>query len=110
MRRITTVPNPIIRVALEFQAHIFTWLIEIRSATWDEIDLETSVWTISAERMKMRRPHDVPLVTATRQILREVRKYTRRSEKLIFHSPKNPNEPLSENTLNDNIKRLGYKG
>jgi integrase len=110
MRRISTIRSTIIRLALEFQAYTFTRPVEVRFATWDEIDLEASVWTIPAERMKMRRPHDVPLVPATRQILREVRKYTRRSEGFIFHSPQNPNEPLSENTLNDNLHRLGYKG
>jgi len=99
-----------LRLALEFQAHTFTRPIEIRFATWDDIDLETSLWTIPAERMKMRRPHDVPLVPATRQILREVRKYTGRSHGLIFHSPQNPNKPMSENTLNKNIWALGYKG
>jgi len=110
MRRISTIRSTIVRLALEFQAHTFTRPIEIRFATWDEIDLETSVWTIPAERMKMRRPHDVPLVPATRQVLREVRKYTGRSHGLIFHSPQNPNKPLSENTLNKNIWALGYKG
>jgi Integrase len=110
MRRISTIRSTIVRLALEFQAHTFTRPIEIRFATWDEIDLETSVWTIPAERMKKRRPHDVPLVPATRQILREVRKYTGRSHGLIFHSPQNPNKPLSENTLNKNIWALGYKG
>src|SRR5690606_5889455 len=110
MRRISTIRSTIVRLALEFQAHTFTRPIEIRFATWDEIDLETSVWTIPAERMKMRRPHDVPLVPATRQILREVRRYTGRSHGLIFHSPQNPNKPLSENTLNKNLWALGYKG
>ena len=110
MRRIATVRSTIVRLALEFQAHTFVRPIELRLATWDEIDLEDSIWRIPAERMKMRRPHDVPLVPATRQILREIRRYTRRLEGIIFHSPKDPREPLSENTLNKTIWALGYKG
>ena len=110
MRRISTIRSTIIRLALEFQAFTFVRPVELRFATWDEIDLETSVWSIPAERMKMRRPHDVPLVPATRQILREVRKYTGRSHGFIFHSPQNPNKPISENTLNKNLWALGYKG
>jgi len=110
MRRISTIRSTIIRLALEFQAFTFVRPVELRFATWDEIDLETSVWSIPAERMKMRRPHDVPLVPATRQILREVRKYTGRSHGFIFHSPQDPNKPISENTLNKNLWALGYKG
>ena len=110
MRRIATVRSTIVRLALEFQAHTFVRPIELRLATWDEIDLEDSIWRIPAERMKMRRPHDVPLVPATRKILREIRLYTGRTEGLIFHSPKNPRKPISENTLNHALWALGYKG
>src|SRR5690606_1894888 len=63
-----------------------------------------------AKLMKTRRPHDVTLVPATRKILRDIRLYTLRTEGLMFHSPQDPRKPLSENTLNATLWRLGYKG
>lgn len=110
MRRIATVRNPITRLALEFLAHTFVRPIELRLATWDEIDLEDSVWTIPAERMKMRRPHDVPLVPATRQILREVRKVTLMKKGWIFPCPKDSRQPMSSKCLLKAIYSIGYKG
>lgn len=51
------------RIALQLMAILAQRPGELRLASWDEIDLERAVWTIPAERMKMRRPHMVPLPT-----------------------------------------------
>ncbi len=110
LRAIERYKSPIIRLALMFQAHTFVRPGELRFATWDEIDIEDSVWRIPAERMKMRRPHDVPLVHATRTILRDVRRITGRTEGYIFPSPQSWRKPMSENALNKALEALGYKG
>jgi hypothetical protein len=84
---------------LESQAHTFARSIDVRFATWDKIDFETSVWNdLTMSRWFQQRV-----------ILREVRKYTGRSQDSFFPSP-HPNKPLSENTLNKSIWALGYKG
>ena len=44
---------------------------EVRSASWDEINLETAEWTIPGERMKAQRPHRVPLSGRAMEILKE---------------------------------------
>lgn len=110
LRAIERYKSPIIRLALMFQAHTFVRPGELRFATWDEIDIEDSVWRIPAERMKMRRPHDVPLVHATRTILRDVRRITGRTEGYLFPSPQSWRKPMSENALNKALEALGYKG
>ena len=46
---------------------------EARGAVWDEIDLDAGVWEIPAERMKMKRPHLVPLVGASRRLVERPR-------------------------------------
>ena len=57
---------------------------EARRATWDEVDLESAVWTIPASRMKAGRPHRVPLSDRVLSLFREARAI--RSGKLVFPS------------------------
>ena len=101
--------EPVVRLALEFQAYTFVRPIELRFFVLSEIDLEDSAWHIPAERMKMRRPHDVPLVPQTRNILRQVAKAIPRRTSLVFPSPRGMDRPVSENTLNKALCRLGFK-
>lgn len=110
MRRIATVRNSITRLALEFLAHTFVRPVELRLATWDEIDMEESVWNIPAERMKMRRPHDVPLSHAARTILRDIRRATRMTEGQIFPCPVDARKVMSPKCLSKALYSLGYKG
>lgn len=49
---------------------------EMRFATWDEIDLEKAIWEIPAERMKMRRPHIVPLSTQVIELCKQLKPIT----------------------------------
>lgn len=79
-------------------------------ATWEDIDLEDSVWRIPAEHTKMRRPHDVPLAHASRTILRDIARITGRREGFIFPSPQSWKRPMGRSTLNKAIAALGYKG
>ncbi|EIT70011.1 site-specific recombinase, phage integrase family [Hydrocarboniphaga effusa AP103] len=82
---------------------------ELRGASWDEIDLDAGVWSIPAERMKMRRPHIVPLPTQAITLLRE-RFDANGDRPLVFASPYKPKQVISENTINVAIGRMGYKG
>lgn len=101
------------RLALAWLAETFCRPVEMRLATWDEIDLEDAVWRIPASRMKMRRPHDVPLTSGARRILRATGEANGR-QGIVFPSPYGPKVktrvPLSEGTLIRALKRLGYHG
>ncbi len=77
---------------------------EVRLATWDEMDLDAGVWTISATRMKAKRDHRVPLSGRALEILHDARKRTDGTG-LVFRSPRG--KPLSDMTLSKLIKELG---
>ena len=49
---------------------------ELRFATWDEVDIEKGLWEIPAERMKMRRPHIVPLSTQVIDLFKQLKPIT----------------------------------
>jgi integrase len=98
---------PEVRFALQLLALTFTRPGELRLATWKEFDLDARVWTIPANRTKMRRPHRVPLAPQAIAILEELRALTGRCE-LLFPGVRSPSRPLSENALNAALRRLGY--
>lgn len=79
---------------------------EVRGATWDEFDLAMQVWTIPAERMKMREPHRVPLSTQAIALLKAL-KTTGQHETLVFPSPRK--KILSDMTLTALLRRTKAK-
>ncbi|CAM5775570.1 Prophage integrase IntS [Labrys miyagiensis] len=93
--------------ALRLMAYLFPRPGELRAAEWSEFDLETAIWTIPATRMKMRREHASPLPEQAIAILCELRKLTGHS-KFAFPSIRTNQRPISENTLNAALRRLGW--
>lgn len=93
--------------ALRIAPHVFVRPGELRHADWAEIDLDASVWIIPAEKMKMRKPHHVPLSRQATEIIREVKDITGPSG-FIFPSIRTRTRPMSENTINGALRRLGY--
>lgn len=100
--------DPITVAALHFLMLTTTRPGEVRGARWSEIDIERAVWIIPPDRMKMRHEHRVPL---SRQALTILEAMTQISggRDLIFPSPFYPSKPLSENTFNSAMARMGYK-
>lgn len=82
---------------------------ELRNARWEEFDLEKALWTIPAEKMKMRRGHIVPLSKQAIQILKEIASITRKSD-FVFPSVQGASKPISDVTLLKLLKILGYEG
>ena len=82
---------------------------ELRGALWSEIDFEKAEWRIPAERMKMRRPHIVPLSKQALLILKEL-KLLNGQWKFVFPNPYKPIKSMSENGVLNVIYRMGYKG
>lgn len=80
----------------------------IRFAEWDEFDLEKNEWTIPAEKMKMKRPHIVPITKQVKEVLENLRPHTQHKSKYLFHSLHTTMKPISENTMNQALRRLGY--
>jgi integrase len=99
----------ITKAALRLAPHVFVRPGELRHAEWDEIDFDSKVWSIPADKMKMRRPHRVPLSRQAVAILREVRSLTCRGN-YVFPGFQSVKRPMSENALNGALRRLGYSG
>lgn len=98
-------------------ARVAAWLVlrtasrpgMVRFAEWDDIDLDNGLWSLSAQRMKMRRDHIVPLPSQAVADLRELKRLTG-SSRWVFpgSGPKHPT--ISENTINQVFSKIGYKG
>lgn len=84
---------------------------ELRGALWAEIDADAAVWRIPGERMKMKAPHLVPLSRQALAVIEGQRKVSGADPAgLVFPSPFYPGRPLSENTMNSALARMGYGG
>jgi integrase len=99
--------QPTTRAALRLMAYVFVRPGELRHADWKEFELDAAIWSIPAGRMKMRRPHRVPLARQPLAVLRELQAITGNG-RLLFPSVRTFLRPISENTLNAALRRLGY--
>jgi integrase len=99
--------QPTTHAALRIAPYVFVRPGELRAAEWGEFDLDEAEWRIPAERMKMKDPHVVPLARQVVATLRELKKLTGRG-KYLFPAIGSSERPLSENTLNGALRRLGY--
>jgi integrase len=95
------------RIALELLALLVPRPGELRQARWDEVNFDAGVWSIPAERMKMRRPHRVPLPQQAMALLHDLRDMTGHTE-FMLPSLVSVKRVMSENTLNTALRRLGY--
>ena len=98
---------PEVRGALQLLALTFVRPGELRGARWEEIDFDNGIWIIPGTRMKMRRPHRVPLSRQTIALLNNLSAITG-SGGLLVPGMRGRGRPLSENTLNAALRRLGY--
>lgn len=97
------------RNALKLMMLTFVRTSELINAEWSEIDFDKALWSIPAERMKMKRPHVVPLSHQAIEILKDQKLMTA-DWKHIFPSVVRPMQSISNNTILGALKRLGYAG
>jgi integrase len=96
------------KCALQLLPFVFVRPGELRNAEWSEINLETADWNIPPEKMKMRQPHLVPLSRQAIHILEELYPLTGQG-KYLFPGCRTKSRPISDNTINAALKRLGYQ-
>ncbi len=94
-------------LALRLLALTFVRTGELIGAQWDEIDLDGAAWIVPAERMKMRTEHVVPLSRQALDVLREIKSLAGDSRYVL--PGRNPDKPISNNTMLFALYRLGYK-
>ena len=97
---------PTTRLAFEFLVLTAARSGEVRGAAWSEVDMDAATWTIPAERMKMDRPHRVPLSPRALEVLREAAGY-RDGSGLVFPSARG--KVMSDMTLSKLLKTIGIE-
>lgn len=80
---------------------------EIRNLEWSEVDTGNLLIRIPLGKMKARRLHVVPLAPQALAIIEELRPLTGHG-KYCFPGLQSPTRPMSENTINAALRRLGY--
>ncbi|MBU3922093.1 MAG: site-specific integrase, partial [Alphaproteobacteria bacterium] len=98
---------PETQAALKLMVLLYPRPGELRLAWWKEFDLEKRTWTIPETRAKMRRQHVKPLSAAAVAILKDLQALNSK-RLLVFPSHQSPGKPISENTLNLALRRMGY--
>lgn len=94
--------------ALKLAPHVFVRPGELRHAEWQEVDFDKAVWIIPGAKTKMGKDHQVPLSRQAVAILQEVRKLSGTGS-LIFPSVNSSKRPISENTINGALRRMGFR-
>jgi integrase len=99
--------HKITRLAMQVSPHVMARPGELRMAEWSEFDIDNAVWKIPAERMKMRRPHQIPLSRQVLTYLEELFALTGPNG-FVFPAFHTWRRPMSENTMNQAFRRMGY--
>jgi integrase len=95
----------ITRYLVEWQLHTMTRPIEAATARWEDIDLEHKVWVIPAERMKMKKPHTIPLTPQALGLLCALKEISGHRE-YLFPSHRNPKSHVNSQTANMALKQI----
>ena len=96
-------------LALRLSPLVFVRPGELRRAEWTEIALKAAVWRIPAAKMKGRVEHALPLSSQAVAILEQA-KVVSGHTRFVFPSIRSPKSPMSENTVNAALRRLGFSG
>jgi integrase len=99
--------DPSVMYALKLTPHVFQRPGEIRQMEWAEVNFDKAVWIIPEGKMKMRQPHSVPLSKQAIAILAEMKGLSG-SGRYVFPSVRTRARPISDNTINAALRRMGY--
>jgi integrase len=97
------------RTALKLAPLVFVRPGELRKAEWEEIDFEKAEWRISAEKMKMGRPHIVPLSKQAVEALLDIHPLTGKG-RYVFPSARTKTRPMSDAAITNALRNMGYSG
>jgi len=100
---------PVTHAALRLAPYVFVRPGELRQAEWNEFDFTRNIWTIAADKTKMRVAHRVPLSRQVLAILEELREITG-NRRFLFPAQGKRDRPMCENTINLALRRMGFDG
>lgn len=102
-------PGSLTNFAMNLMALTFVRTTELIAARWEEIDWQREEWHIPKERMKMKRPHVVPLCQQAISVLKNLHEITGK-KMYIFYSVRSKTKYLSNGTILAALDRMGYRG
>jgi integrase len=97
----------VVKCALRLSPLVFVRPGELRGAEWAEIDFDAALWSLPAEKMKMKQAHIVPLSRQALDVLRELHTLTGNG-RYLFPGGRTVARPLSNNAINAALRRMGY--
>lgn len=97
------------RCQIEWSLHTLVRPGESAGTRWDEIDMEAKIWNIPADRMKMDRPHRVPLTSQSLSLLERMKPISGHRP-FVFPGYRDPLGHINDQSANAALKRLGYGG
>ena len=95
-----------VKIALELAPHLFLRPTELTGLLWSEVDLESRIIRIEARRMKMKKPHIVPMSNQVYEILSSLRDSSL-DNNFVFPSPRSRSKPITANSLLVAIRSVG---
>nr|WP_235523501.1 site-specific integrase [Sphingobium sp. Leaf26] len=95
------------KAALQLLPHVFVRPGELRHAEWADFDFDKALWTIPAHKTKMRRAHTIPLSRQALAILGAIQ-HDADYSRYLFPSLRSVDRPMSENTINAALRRMGF--
>lgn len=98
----------VVHTALRIAPYLFARPGELRQMRWAHLDLDAGLWSLPAEDMKSQRAHIVPLAPQVVASLRDLQPLTGQ-QPFVFPSRRGRGRPMSDNTLNAALRRLGYE-
>lgn len=98
----------VVKCALQLAGMFFVRPGELRSAEWLEFDLEEGIWSIPAEKMKMKQAHIVPLSRQAIEVLKSLKSLTGHS-RYVFPSGRTSLRQMSNNAILAALRRMGYE-
>lgn len=97
-------------LSLKLAALTFVRPGELATAAWADISLEAALWRIPAERMKMKRPHQVPLSRQAVEAFRALHTLTGRKSPWCFPRRGDRSRPEGAGCLTYSLRCMGYDG
>ncbi len=99
--------HPNTKAALRLLPHVFVRPGELRHAEWNDFDFDKALWTIPPHKTKMRRAHTIPLSRQALAILETI-EHDADYSRFLFPSLRSVDRPMSENTINAALRRMGF--
>jgi integrase len=99
--------HPNTKAALQLLPHVFVRPGELRHAEWSDFNFDKALWTIPPHKTKMRRAHTIPLSRQALAILETI-EHDAEYSRFLFPSLRSVDRPMSENTINAALRRMGF--